>query len=110
MELLLTLWCGACGTKLGRALQATMEKTETVPNLLNREMPSQPFRKEKKNEKINWKCFQSSTMPEKASPERSQRSNYSLQSMLLLSVLLMNIHKASSFAAPGLPAVEIAAW
>lgn len=48
-------------------------------------------------------------MPEKASPERPQRSNYSLQSMLLLSVLLMNIHEASGFAAPGLLAVEIAA-
>lgn len=48
MELLLTLWRGACGTKLGRALRATMGKTETVPNLLNREMPSQSFRKEKK--------------------------------------------------------------
>lgn len=87
-----------------------MEKTETVPNLLNKEMPSQPFRKEKKNEKRNWKCFQSSTMPENASPERSQRSNYSLQSMLLLSMLLMSIHEASSFAAPGLLALERAAW
>lgn len=87
-----------------------MEKTETVPNLLNREMPSRLFRKEKKNEKRNWKCFQSSTMPEKAIPGRSQRCNYSLQSMLLLSVLLMNINEASSFAAPGLLAVETAAW
>jgi len=110
MELLLALWCEPCGTKLRRALQATMEKTETVPNLLNREMPSQPFRKEKKNEERNWKCFQSSTMPAKASPEGSQRSNYSLQSTLLLSMLLMNTHQASSFAAPELLAVETAAW
>lgn len=87
-----------------------MEKTETVPNMLNSGMPSQSFRKEKWNERRNGKCFQSSTMPVKFSPERSQRSNYSLQSMLLLSVLLMNVHQASSFAAPGLLAIEIAAW
>lgn len=92
-----------------------MEKiTGTAPSLLNREMPSQSFRKEfkkkkKKNEMRNWKCFQSSTVPKEGSPERSQRSNYSLQSMLLLSVLLMNIHEASSFAAPGFLAVEITA-
>lgn len=48
----LTLWCGPCSTKLGRALQTTMGRIiETAPRLLNREMSSQPFREEKKRKK-----------------------------------------------------------